>query len=104
MDPLNYFEKIYRDDAYQYGTVKIVPPESFKPGLAFDKDQNVKIPLRHQVLQDLSQGKPFYQDSNGLTYREFEESCKKAPIPKTKEDFLEIEKQYWEYVENQVGE
>jgi histone demethylase JARID1 len=36
-DPMRYIEYLYEiEKAYKYGIVKIVPPPSFKPALAFD--------------------------------------------------------------------
>jgi len=50
-NPIDYIEKLYHcDKAYQYGCVKIIPPKSFKPTLAFDTTSNVKLPTRYQVL------------------------------------------------------
>ena len=58
--PLNYIEHLIKNlDASKYGCVKIIPPASFRPGLAFDRESNQKLPTRFQVLQDLSQGKAF---------------------------------------------
>jgi len=35
-DPLKYIEKLYEDGAADYGCVKIIPPDSFKPEFCFD--------------------------------------------------------------------
>jgi hypothetical protein len=35
-EPIVYFEKLFKQGASKYGTVKIVPPRDFKPTLAFD--------------------------------------------------------------------
>ena len=46
-DPLVYIDRLMRDDeARSYGCVKIVPPASFRPTLAFDRDSPQKIPTR----------------------------------------------------------
>lgn len=38
-DPLIYIENLLRNhEAFTYGCVKIVPPASFKPTLAFDRE------------------------------------------------------------------
>lgn len=59
-DPLVYIDSLLRNnEARSYGCVKIVPPASFRPSLAFDRNSNQKLPTRFQVLQDLSQGKAF---------------------------------------------
>ena len=35
--PLEYIEKLYHDqEAHKHGCVKIIPPASFKPKMAFD--------------------------------------------------------------------
>ena len=62
-DPLVYIENIVNNsDAELYGCIKIVPPASFRPELAFDMNSSQKLPTRFQVLQDLSQGKAFKQN------------------------------------------
>jgi histone demethylase JARID1 len=49
-NPIHYIDKIFKEAA-QYGCVKIMPPEDFKPPLAFDRDTNLKLnPIRYQVL------------------------------------------------------
>jgi hypothetical protein len=35
-NPIEYIEKLYHEGASKYGTIKIVPPASFRPPLAFD--------------------------------------------------------------------
>ena len=40
-DPLVYIEKIVNNsDAEKYGCIKIVPPASFRPELAFDMNSS----------------------------------------------------------------
>lgn len=56
-DPIAYAEKLYAEGAAKYGTVKIVPPASFRPPLAFDQFSDQKIPTRYQNLFKLGQGK-----------------------------------------------
>jgi hypothetical protein len=55
---MKYVEYLYNvEHAYKYGIVKIIPPENYRPALAFDIFSNQKLPTRYQVLQELSQGK-----------------------------------------------
>ncbi len=55
---MKYVEYLYNvEHAHKYGIVKIIPPESFRPALAFDTFSPQKLPTRYQVLQELSQGK-----------------------------------------------
>ena len=92
--------------ASDYGCIKIVPPSSFKPGLAFDTGSDKKLPTRFQVLQDLSQGKAFKQNEEGRTFREFVDlaaQVEHGDVPTTTEDFNRLEKRYWDMVENNVG-
>ena len=73
-DPLVFIDKLQRSsEAQSYGCVKIVPPASFKPSVAFDMESSEKIPTRYQVLQDLSQGKAFQQNDKGKTFSELAE-------------------------------
>ena len=104
-DPLLYIEQLMRnEDVNQYGCIKIVAPPSFRPQLAFDTQSQRKIPTRYQVLQELSQGKAFKQNNVGRSYAEFESLAAQHEEPlATKEDFDQLEKHYWDMVENQVG-
>ena len=56
-DPIKYFENLYKEGAWKYGCIKIIPPSSFRPPFWFDTSSDKKLPTRFQVLQDLSQGK-----------------------------------------------
>jgi hypothetical protein len=52
---MRYIEYLYeKEKAYKYGIVKIIPPPSFRPALAFDMFSKQKLPTRYQVLQELS--------------------------------------------------
>ena len=47
-DPLVYIARLMaEEDACKYGCVKITPPASFRPPLAFDKMSNQKLPTRY---------------------------------------------------------
>ena len=35
-NPITYIEQLYAEGASKYGCIKIVPPASFNPRLAFD--------------------------------------------------------------------
>ena len=48
--PLEYIESLLQKHNAKYGCVKIVPPSSFKPDLAFDIQSKNKLPTRFQVL------------------------------------------------------
>jgi histone demethylase JARID1 len=49
--PILYIEKLIREeDAYSFGCIKIVPPPSFKPPVAFDRQSKQRLPTRYQVL------------------------------------------------------
>jgi hypothetical protein len=56
-EPIRYIEKLYKEGAWKYGCIKIIPPEDFKPPFSFDTDSNVKLPFRSQILQNLAKGK-----------------------------------------------
>lgn len=56
-EPIEYIEKIYKEGAWKYGCVKIIPPNDFKPPFSVDTESKTKLPYRSQVLQNLSQGK-----------------------------------------------
>ena len=60
MNPVKYVEKLYKEEAYEYGWVKIIPPKSYKPPKVIDKESEKKLPTRYQTLQELSQGKVGY--------------------------------------------
>lgn len=44
--PIEYIEKLIQQGAQKYGCIKIVPPEEFKPALAFDVESETKLPSR----------------------------------------------------------
>jgi len=47
-NPIDYIEKLYREkDIVQYGTVKVIPPSSFKPKCVFDTNSDQKLPTRY---------------------------------------------------------
>lgn len=106
-EPMKYIEYLNAvEKASKYGIVKIVPPKSFRPPLAFDQFSKAKLPTRYQVLQDLSQGKPFDQNSEGHTFPDFvaiSRELEEGDKCETPEDYWKIEKDYWNMVENQVG-
>ena len=106
-DPLVYIDAMLRnEEARSYGCVKIVPPPSFKPTLAFDRESPQKLPTRFQVLQDLSQGKAFEQNNRGRTFAEFLQLSREheGESMASDADFIELEKRYWDMVENNVGQ
>ena len=75
--PLAYIEHLIRTQSIlDFGCIKIIPPESFKPTLAFDMDSNQKLPTRYQVLQELGQGRAFKQNVSGRTFKEYIEIAK----------------------------
>ena len=46
-DPLIYIDLLMAEqEAHKYGCIKIVPPASFKPPLAFDRGSDQKLPTR----------------------------------------------------------
>jgi len=46
--PFEYIEKIFIEEKMtKYGTVKIIPPKSFKPSLCFDTNSSTKLPTRY---------------------------------------------------------
>ena len=46
--PIDYIEKLYHEHkAYQYGCIKVIPPKSFKPPLAFDMESELRMPTRY---------------------------------------------------------
>ena len=47
-NPIDYIEKLYDHyEASEYGTVKVVPPKSFKPKCVFDTESDRKLPTRY---------------------------------------------------------
>lgn len=54
-NPIDYIESLQsKHNAHHYGCIKIIPPKSFKPPLAFDINSDKKMATRYQVLQKLS--------------------------------------------------
>lgn len=35
-NPISYIEQLFNEGAHKYGVIKIIPPKSFKPHLAFN--------------------------------------------------------------------
>ena len=111
-NPIDYFEKLYHQhEAAKYGCVKVIPPPSFKPPLAFDMESETKLPTRYQILQKLSQGVPFNQNTDGHSFKEFEALSREREKGDSEinwdddeEIYEKIETDYWNKVENQVGE
>ena len=80
-DPIGYIEKLYYHyGAEEYGTVKIIPPASFKPTCLFDTESDRKLPTRYQVLQKLSQGVPFHQNPKGHTFKQFKQMAQDREV------------------------
>jgi hypothetical protein len=53
-DPVTYIEGLMRNkNAIEFGCVKIIPPDSFKPPLAFDVNSSQRLLTRYQVLGKL---------------------------------------------------
>ena len=47
-EPMKYIEYLTtQEEAHRYGTVKIVPPSSFRPHLAFDMFSSRRLPTRY---------------------------------------------------------
>ena len=90
-----------------YGCIKIVPPASFRPPLAFDTENERKLPTRFQSLQKLAQGTPFHQNHAGHTFKEFQQMAREIEqcddhLDWSKDDevYGKIEKEYWDIVDN----
>ena len=50
LSPQKYIQSLYEDDAVKsFGSIKIVPPKSYRPTMAFDTGDK-KLPSRYQVL------------------------------------------------------
>ena len=69
------------------------------------------MPSRYQVLQKLAQGVPFKYNTEGHTLAEYKEMAAKLERGDDKIDwsddqdvFRSLEKEYWDKVENQVGD
>lgn len=47
-NPIDYLESLFtNDDVKAVGVFKVIPPASFKPSLAFDRDRDIKLPTRY---------------------------------------------------------
>ena len=48
VSPMDYIEKLFHEqNAGFFGTIKVVPPKSFKPTMAFDINSDQKLPTRY---------------------------------------------------------
>ena len=111
MEPIKYVEKLYAEGAWKYGCIKIIPPTSYTPPFSLDTSSQSKMPFRSQVLQNLTQGKPFGFNKEGMTYSEFKskaESLQEAYLADMKnlsehEKFMEFQRDYWSIVDNGVS-
>ena len=111
-NPIDYIENLYHEQKVnQYGCIKVIPPASFKPPLAFDMESELRMPTRYQVLQKLSQGVPFDQNLGGHRFKDFrdisirrEQEDQHVDWSNDQEIFNYIEPKYWNHVENQTGE
>jgi len=56
-DFVNYVEYLYSQGIQRYGTIKIIPPSTFKPECCFNKDSDKKFSTRVQKPFDMSKGK-----------------------------------------------
>jgi len=109
--PMTYIEKLLRTEhnVTQYGCIKIIPPPSFKPPLAFDLTSEQKLPTRYQILQELAQGKSFRQNEVGHTFLDFinlattygDNSLTRSQSDPV--DYKQVERDYWDHVENGKG-
>ena len=106
-NPVLYIDDLLKNrNAAKWGCVKIVPPSSFKPGLAFDLESKKTLPTRYQVLQELSQGKAFKQNNKGYTFEQFAQLAKQLETKELKatKDYVKLEEDYWNMVDNGKGE
>jgi hypothetical protein len=106
--PLAYIENLIRaHNILDFGCIKIIPPESFKPTLAFDMESNQRLPTRYQILQELGQGRAFKQNTNGRTFKEYIDLAKEMGDNNQSHQnnyYKELEREYWEQVDNCKGE
>jgi hypothetical protein len=111
-DPVRYIESLYKQGVWKYGCIKIIPPSSFEPPFSFNTTSDRKLPTRFQTLQDLSQGKAFIQNEEGMTFKDFKKMADgyqdkhfaKYHGLSQKERTIEIEKEYWTAVEDNIGD
>ncbi|EAS03798.2 JmjC domain protein (macronuclear) [Tetrahymena thermophila SB210] len=104
-DPFRLIANLYLKGYDKQGVVKIIPPPEWKPDFQFSKIQS-KVNTRVQVVNKLSKGKPFEQNEEGFTYKEYQQYAEKFQKKydyQTEERFIEKERlneyEFWSIVE-----